>query len=146
MKSISRPSFHILKVFKEGSTGTVISKDNLNQLHSLNERKMEANSKCADRDSNALIPSGLSSGQQLNLRFFSTYDLMMLTAQENFNLKTKGFSPKPKYVIINVPSRNSLQKRIFPSKWGKQVLYPDTFKADGSQTEVDRFQLRTWSC
>ena len=30
MKSISRPSFHTLKVFKEGSTDTVISKDNLN--------------------------------------------------------------------------------------------------------------------
>lgn len=59
-------------------------------------------------DLNAPILSSLSSGEQLNLRLFSTYIVLMLTAQENFNLQTKGFSPKPKYVITNVPSRISV--------------------------------------
>lgn len=42
----------------------------------------------------------------------------MVNEKENFNLQTKGFSPKCKYVITNVPSRKSL-KKDFLLKVGK---------------------------
>lgn len=63
----------------------------------------------------------------------------MISAKENFNLQTQGFGSKPKYVITNTFKEESLKKRFSPENGKLGCLYPDTFKANGSYIEVERF-------
>lgn len=61
--------------------------------------------------------------------------------------KTSTYKSKVLVLSPNTLKQTYLQGRVsenkyFSSKWENRFLYPDTFKANGSYTEVEGFQLR----